>query len=74
MDKFETAIALIKRAQNESKRLAKYESAIKAVHARSDFNWKMRYEIDSQFSPIPHKSVINDSLKVARQLLKEEYV
>lgn len=74
MDKFEIAIVLIRRAQNESKRLVKYKSAVDAVYARSDYNWKLRCEIDSKFSPIPHKSIINDSLKMARQLLKEEYV
>jgi len=74
MDRLEMAIELIRRAQNESKRMMKYESEINAVRKRPDYTFKLRYEVDLKFSPLPHKSVINDSLKMARQLLKEEYV
>jgi hypothetical protein len=68
------AIALIRRAQYESTRLTAFETALKKARARSDYNWKLRCEIESKFSPIPHKSIVNDSLKMARQLLKEEYI
>lgn len=74
MDKLEIVIALIRRAQNESKRLTAYETALEKARARSDYDWKLRCEIESKFSPVPHKSIVNDSLKMARQLLKEEYI
>ena len=74
MDRLEMAIELIRRAQNESKRLMKYESEINAVCKRPDYTFRLHCEVDLKFSPLPHKSIINDSLKMARQLLREEYV
>lgn len=74
MDRFEMAIALIERARDESIRLMTFDRALDEARATPGYTWKDRCEIEKQFSPIPRKSVVNDSLKMARQFLKEEYV
>lgn len=74
MDNFEMAIALIERARNESIRLMTFNRALDKARATPGYTWEHRCKIEEQFSPIPRKSVVNDSLKMARQLLKEEYV
>ena len=74
MDKFEMAIELIRRAQNESIRLMAFNRALDKARSTPGYTWEHRYKIEQQFSPIPHKSVVNDSLKMARRLLKEEYI
>ena len=70
MDKLEIALALIRRAQHERKRLDSLNKELERV----GFNLAARYEIEGRYTPLPRKSVINDSLKMARRILKEEYV
>ncbi len=74
MDNFEMALALIKQAQNESIRLMTFNRTLDEARATPGYTWEHRMKIESQFSPIPRKSIVNDSLKMARRLLKEEYV
>ena len=74
MDRFEMAIALIEQARDESIRLMTYNSVLKEAFATPGYTWERQVEIDRQFEPIPRKSIVNDSLKMARRLLKEEYV
>lgn len=70
MDRFEMAVELIRRAQNERKRLEAMNKELEKVGPR----WVDKCEIYKKYTPIPHKATINDSLKMARQLIKEEYV
>lgn len=74
MDNLELATALIERAQSESMRLTMLERALEAARKTPGYTWKDRYKIEEQFSPLPHKSVVNDCLKMARRLLKEAYI
>ncbi len=70
MDKLDIALGLIKRAQHERKRLEAYEKEIDMAK----YSWEERMRVDLRYSPLPRKSVINDSLKMARRILIEEYV
>ena len=70
MDKLEVALELIRRAQHERKRLDSLNKELDRV----GYKWVDRCEIEKKYAPLPHKSVINDSLKMARRLLKEEYI
>jgi hypothetical protein len=74
MDRFEMAIALIERARDESIRLMTFDRALDEARATPGYTWKDRCKIEEQFSPLPHKSVVNDCLKMARRLLKEAYI
>lgn len=74
MDKFEMATALIERAQSESMRLTKLEQVLEKARKAPGYTWKDQCKIEEQFSPLPHKSVVNDCLKMARRLLKEAYI
>lgn len=74
MDNFEMAIALIEQARDESIRLVTFNRALNEARATPGYTWEHRCKIEQQFTPIPRKSIINDSLKMARRFLKEEYV
>lgn len=70
MDKLDIALELIRRAQQERKRLEAYKKEIDKV----GYNWQERSRIELRYTPLPRKSVINDSLRMARRILIEEYV
>lgn len=74
MDKLDLALELVRIAKNERNRLDAYNKEIKAFYASGSRSWEERYRIEQRYSPTPHKSVINDSLKLARRMLAEEYV
>lgn len=72
MDRLDMAIALIQEAKEERKRLEAMEKEIARIPRGSD--WRVQYEIESRYTPTPHKSVINDNLKMARRILLGEYM
>lgn len=74
MDKLDIALELIQRAQKERNRLNALDKMLDAARQKPDFNWRVQVEIESKFGAMPHKSVVNDSLKMARRILKEEYI
>lgn len=74
MDRLDMAIGLIREAKDEKKRLEDMEREIAKIPKGTPDYWRARCDIESRYSPIPHKSVINDSLKTARRLLAREYV
>ena len=75
MDKLELALELIRRAQQERKRLNGYNNAINSLQrANNPEYWHQRDKIELKYSPTPRKAIINDSLKMARRILSEEYV
>ena len=77
MDKLEVAVELIRRAQQERKRPDAYTKEIERLRSNPPGGrayWDERSKIELKYSPTPRKSVINDSLRMARRLLIEEYV
>lgn len=76
MDRLSMAISLIEEAQAEKARLAELNRAIDKLKPVEDWDeyHKKRYEIERAFSPLPHKSTVNDNLKVARRILRDEYL
>ena len=79
MDRLNMAIALIKEAQEERDRLKSferdYEEAQEKDIADTDhWSFTNRAAVEKAYSPIPHKSVVNDNLKMARRLLAAEYL
>ena len=73
MDRLDMAIALIQEAKEERKRLEAMKKEIAKIPRGSDY-WNMRYDIERRYTPTPHKSVINDNLKMARRILIGEYM
>ena len=73
MDRLDIAIELIREAQKERNRLEEMNAEINKLPNTAPGYWKRRYEIEAEYSPIPHKSVINDNLKIARRILLGEY-
>ena len=73
MDRLDIAIDLIREAQSERNRLERMEAEIDKIPKNAPDRWKRRYEIEAKYSPLPHKSVINDNLKIARRILLGEY-
>lgn len=70
MDNFDMAMALIKEAQEEKKRRDQYIKERAACY----YDWEKRAEVDRRYTPAPTMSIIKDNLKMARRLLKKEYV
>ena len=73
MDRLDMAIALIQEAKEERKRLEAMNKEIDKIGLGVDY-WDKRMEIENRYSPTPHKSVINDNLKMARRILIGEYM
>lgn len=71
MNKFEVALELVKRAQQEHRRLVEYRQQLAGVAAG---DWQKRAQLDAQYRRLPTVAAVNDSLKMARQLLLEAYV
>lgn len=74
MDKLDLALELIRRAQHERNRINTLNKMLDAARREPGYDWRVRMEIESKFGATPHKSVVNDSLKMARRILKEEYI
>lgn len=70
MDKLELAMELIRRVQNDQKRM----EAMNKELEKAGGGWAKRIEIEKKYYPIPRKTVINNSLKMARRLISEAYV
>lgn len=74
MNKLEIALELVRRANEERKRLDAYNKELSKFYASGSRSWEDRNKIEAKYYPTPRKSVINDSLRMARRLLIEEYV
>lgn len=76
MDRLDIAIGLIKEAQAEKARLQALNKEIEKLKPVEDWDeyYNKRYKIEESFSPLPHKSIVNDNLKVARRILRDEYL
>ena len=70
MDNFDMAMALIKEAKEERERRIRYEKELEKV----GYDWEARLKIYERYTPKPVESVVKDNLKMARRLLKKEYV
>ena len=69
MDNLEMAMILIRRAQEEKRRMEAMRKEMNAV----GWDWAKRNEIAARYSPTPTRAYINDSIKMARRLLLEAY-
>lgn len=75
MDNLDIALELIRRAQRERNRINTLNKMLEVARQKPSYNWNVRMEIESNFDGgLPRKSVVNDSLKMARRILKEEYI
>lgn len=75
MDNLDLAIELIQRAKRERNRINTLNKMLEAARQKPGYNWNVRMEIESNFDGgLPRKSVVNDSLKMVRRILKEEYI
>lgn len=75
MDRLDIAISLIREAQGEAARIRELNKRIEKLRGLDgSAYWDKRYEIEKEFSPLPHKATVNDNLKVARRILKDEYL
>lgn len=74
MDKLDLALELVRIAKVERERLDAYNKEMKNFYASESRSWEERNRIEQRYSPTPRKAVINDSLKMARRMLAEEYV
>ena len=73
MDKLDLAELMIQQALEERRRLTTFEAEIKKIHGGPNY-WEERYKVEKKYKPIPHKSVVNDSIKMARRYLLEAYM
>lgn len=69
MDRLDMALELIREAQEEKKRLEAFNNEYSKASG-----WDEISKVYNKYSPTPKKSVINDNLKMARRILKGEYV
>lgn len=74
MDKLDLALELVQIAKDERNRLKKYNKELEKFYASGSRNWEERNKIELRYSPTPRKAVINDSLRMARRILADEYV
>lgn len=75
MDRLDIAISLIREAQGEAARIRMMNRDIEKLKGLDDENYfKIRREIEKKYYPLPHKSIVNDNLKLARRILKDEYL
>ena len=76
MDKLEMAIALLQEAREEKINLKVYEkeeSRLPKDYGTPEYHSAIR-EFFKRWERIPHKSVVNDNIKMARRLLVSEYI
>lgn len=79
MDRLDMALSLIQEAKEEKARLeaftAEYDRASKIdLRDPENYSWAERQKVYNKFTPTPHKSVVNDNLKMARRILAGEYM
>ena len=74
MDRLKMAIELIQEAKLEKERIRAMETAISKLSRDDPYYWKKRDAIEDSYIPTPHKSVVNDNLKMARRILIGEYM
>lgn len=74
MDRLDIAVSLIREAQAEKVRISRLNAAIKDLRIDDKDYLAKRSKIEEQFYPLPHKSIVNDNLKVARRILRDEYL
>ncbi len=79
MDRLDMALALIQEAKEEKARLeaftAEYNRAAEIdLRDPEKYSWVERQKVYNKFTPTPHKSVVNDNLKMARRILAGEYM
>lgn len=79
MDRLDMALALIQEAKEEKARLeaftAEYNRAAEIdLRDPEKYSWAERRKVYNKFTPTPHKSVVNDNLKMARRILSGEYM
>ena len=72
MDNFDMAVALIKEAQEEKRKYEEHHKAYMAVlDSPAPRDWGTFYH---EHPETPHKSIVNDNIKLARRLLMKEYM
>lgn len=71
MDNFDMAMALIKEAQEEKRKLEAYLNERSKTDRWDDSAWDAFFR---KWRKEPHRSVVNDNLKLARRLLLKEYM
>lgn len=76
MDRLKIALELISEAIEEKEKLKNWES--ERLKLRRQYPDEPYYEIENtllyKFNTVPHKSVVNDNLKMARRILLGEYM
>lgn len=72
MDNFDMAMALIKEAQEEKRKYEAHHKEYMAVlNSPVPRDWETFYH---EHPETPHKSIVNDNIKLARRLLLKEYM
>jgi hypothetical protein len=72
MDNFDMAVALIKEAQEEKRRYEAHHKAYMVVlDSPAPRDWNTFYH---EYPKTPHKSIVNDNIKLVRRLLLKEYM
>lgn len=79
MNRLDMAIALIQEAKEEKVKLeaftAEYNLAAEIdLGDPEKYSYAERQKVYNKFTPTPHKSIVNDNLKMARRLLAGEYM
>lgn len=71
MDNFDMAMALIKEAQEEKRKLKVYQEELEKLDR---WNNVAHAAFFRKWPTSPKKSVVNDNIKLARRLLMKEYM
>lgn len=72
MDNFDMALLLIKEAQQEKRKYEEYRKDYKKILNTSSLkDWDAFFK---EYPETPHKSIVNDNIKMARRLLLKEYM
>lgn len=72
MDNFDMAVALIKEAQEEKrKHEERHKAYMNVLNSPAPRDWGTFYHDHPE---TPHKSIVNDNIKLARRLLLKEYM
>jgi hypothetical protein len=75
MDRLDMAIELIREAQRERDRIEAMEAELSSLSREDPDYWSKSWEITSKYwGSMPHKSIVNDNLKLARRILLGEYM
>ena len=77
MNKLDIAIALLEEARDERERLEKLNRELDELRGQAVYGTdyiNKRWLIEQGYQPIPHKTHINDNIKIARRILLGEYM